>query len=645
MGIRLITDRPALMPTHVAGLPVVTEPPPPHLPPPPGVIVLRPDGPVPQPTLARCPSGTREVRQYRWRFCNSVADPQPIPTSLLIPPIAGLPYTRVTEIFKRQDFLQLPGVQSVGLEADGIVVQTTEPALIPSTFAGLPVRIEAPQGVFRPARHTLTHSPSILRGGVAIGDHLSDGTLGGFVVSGGEPWLVSAAHNFPAQCGEVPPCPAGVPLHECPQTHARGIPAKLAPKRTSPPPPTVSTLTRWTQLSGTVQADAAAGFIDVHTHPISRRLEGFRRMVTGDSREPMVGDAITLLSAYRASHLLTGRVAKSMLAYGSEGVCNSGGRVVFRDLFGLEMTTTIPDGTSGGLVIDSTGNILGMFQAIGVYDSRLGLAVKAANIKQALQFDRWVGSETVPVAGRVEAFAPPVFRGWAADPLNPRATLPVELYAGGPRGTGKRVGRLTANRSHAGMRGTGPLRGAHGFQSGRIRSEYKRSKFHVYARQPDSSPEQWVELANSPQRPTWPKGEASIEPRGGTDTRGNSQIAIRVKNDTPGGPDSNYPVHPNAKAAVEAVLAAVHEDDTTPPVTSININSTRRVNSTSHSQGRAVDINAINGVKVKCAHVEFRRSDACTGLSDTDIDNMQKWVTALSNAFLRDCRVNQGWGR
>ena len=35
-GIRLITDRPALMPTQVAGIPVVTDPPPPHLPPPPG---------------------------------------------------------------------------------------------------------------------------------------------------------------------------------------------------------------------------------------------------------------------------------------------------------------------------------------------------------------------------------------------------------------------------------------------------------------------------------------------------------------------------------------------------------------------------------------------------------------------------------
>ena len=143
-GIRLITDRPALMPTQVAGLPVITAPPLPHLSPPPGVIVLRPEGPDPQPTLSHCPPGTTEQQKYRWRFCISPTDPQPIPTGLMTPPIAGVPYTRAEAIFKRQDFMELLGVQSVGLEVDGIVVQTTEPALISSTFEGLPVRPSPP---------------------------------------------------------------------------------------------------------------------------------------------------------------------------------------------------------------------------------------------------------------------------------------------------------------------------------------------------------------------------------------------------------------------------------------------------------------------------------------------------------------------
>lgn len=124
------------MPTHVAGLPVVTEPPPP------GVIVLRPEGPDPQPTLNQCPAGYTELQKYRWRFCNSVAAPQPIPTGLMIPPIAGVPYIQAEEIFKRQNFMELPGVQSVSLGADGIVVKTAAPALLPSTFESLPVRTE-----------------------------------------------------------------------------------------------------------------------------------------------------------------------------------------------------------------------------------------------------------------------------------------------------------------------------------------------------------------------------------------------------------------------------------------------------------------------------------------------------------------------
>ncbi len=182
-GIRLITDRPALMPTQVAGFPVLTEPPPPHLPPPPGVIVLRPDGPDPQPALSHCPPGYTEQQKYRWRFCNSPANPQPIPTSLMIPPVAGVPYTRAEAIFQRQDFMQLPGVQSVGLGVDGLVVQTSEPALIPSTFEGLPVRTEKPEGVPQLDNHTLTKAPSVLTGGVAISPASGPGggTLGGFV--------------------------------------------------------------------------------------------------------------------------------------------------------------------------------------------------------------------------------------------------------------------------------------------------------------------------------------------------------------------------------------------------------------------------------------------------------------------------------
>ena len=484
-GIRLITDRPALMPTEVAGLPVVTEPPPPHLPPPPGVIVVRAEGAAHRPTLSECPAGYTEVQKYRWRFCLSETDPQPIPTGLMSPPIAGIPYIDAEAIFQQQDFMDLPGVQSVSLGAAGIVVQTTEPALIPSTFAGLPVRTEAPQGVFHPINHTLDTLLSPPRkGGIAIGPSSGPGggTLGGFVWSGGEPWLVVAAHNFPAKCGEVPPCPACDPddadcpaLHQCPHDDTNGILAKRAPL--SPTPPTVSTLTRWTQLThgATVKTDVAAGFVDVQAHPLSRRLQDFGRMVTGHvAAVSMRNTPVTIISAadrasywgrsYKSSHVLSGKVTAvtTNLIEDDDGDddrvgmrCPGEIRVNYRDVFEIQVNAQPPDesgetvihrdyilpGTSGALVIDGSGRILGMmFNGVQDVRERAGRvvdrrftrkahAMKAKYLKTALKFEKWVGSETVPLEGALVSLAGvrPQMRGWAYDPLHPRAALTVEV--------------------------------------------------------------------------------------------------------------------------------------------------------------------------------------------------------------------------
>lgn len=94
--------------------------------------------------------------------------------------------------------------------------------------------------------------------------------------------------------------------------------------------------------------------------------------------------------------------------------------------------------------------------------------------------------------------------------------------------------------------------------------------------------------------------------------------------------DSTYPVHPHAKAAVEAVLDVVWEKNTTPKITGINISSTQE-ESSSHRQGRGVDINEINGKKVILGHTDF--------VTHIDHENMKTWVTALQDAFLADCRV------
>ena len=727
-GIRLITDRPALMPPQVSDIPVLTEPPPPHLPPPPGVIILRPTGPDPQPTLNHCPPGYTEQQKYRWRFCNSPTAPQPLPTSLMIPPIAGVPYTRAEELFKRQDFGQLPGVQSVGLEADGLVVRTTEPALIPSTFEGLPVRTEAPVGVPRPSNHTGLTVPSPLKGGAMIGESGSVGTLGGFVWSGGEPWLVTAAHIFKSKCGDVPPCPANVLLHQCPRTSATGIPAYLAPLPSSLNRTLVSTLRRWTRLTNNavLKAEAAAGFVDVTNRTISRRLEGFSRMVTGREATPLLNEAIWAVTAvdswvyhnrpYASPHVLTGTVtatADNLIRVNEDNdrrvgfTCNNSNIVVgVQDTIRMEMNNVLLPGASGALMINGSGDILGMHFAAGTtIDNRLtgiGWAAKAAHIKAGLNFEKWVGSETVPLQGEFVSLtgARPTLRGWAYDPLNPNAPLEVEVYVDGEKGTGTKVETLTANQSHAGMSGTGQVSGQHGFESF-ILPDHSRSQFSLYALEPGDSAE-WIKLSGSPKTPVWEDGSQSIDPRDGDpDANGNPQrIAISVDNDDPDLPDTNYPVHRNAKATVEAVLAAVHTNNTTPAITSININSTRRANSTPHSEGRAVDINEINREPVRCAHLDYSLDPTCRDetdlmnylsetcrdelkkkcvgraksecedgyrdangnmiqLSDTckadtsdlplytktlKYKQMKKWVIALQKAFWKDCRVNQVLG-
>ena len=150
-GILIITDRPAAVPQEIDGIPVVIQPPPERLPPPPGGIVLKADGTQEhRPELASCPEGSKEHRLYRWRFCNDVANPQPIPSHLLAPPIAGVPYEEARAIHNRHkaELAQLPGVQTVGLSGEGIRVRTTRPELVPSFIEGLPVKTESSSGLF-----------------------------------------------------------------------------------------------------------------------------------------------------------------------------------------------------------------------------------------------------------------------------------------------------------------------------------------------------------------------------------------------------------------------------------------------------------------------------------------------------------------
>jgi len=132
----------------------LTVPPPKLLPPPPGVIVLRPGGVREQ--ADSCPQGFQEAAGLNnWRFCIDPAHPEPMPP-LEVPPIAGIPYEEAEKILERhqRELMQMPGAEAVGLSAEGIKVETNNPAVVPQEVEGLPVKPVPSRGlgVFLPMR-------------------------------------------------------------------------------------------------------------------------------------------------------------------------------------------------------------------------------------------------------------------------------------------------------------------------------------------------------------------------------------------------------------------------------------------------------------------------------------------------------------
>jgi len=139
------------------------------LPPPPGVIVLKP-GKVREQAEA-CPQGFEEVEGFGgWRFCVDRQNPEPIPP-LWSPPINGIPFEEVLAIHNRHalEFMQLPGVESVGLRDDGIHIVTSRPELIPKAVEGVPIIVRPATGrKVKNASHTFNTPVRPLHGGVFI---------------------------------------------------------------------------------------------------------------------------------------------------------------------------------------------------------------------------------------------------------------------------------------------------------------------------------------------------------------------------------------------------------------------------------------------------------------------------------------------
>jgi hypothetical protein len=260
------------IPATIEGLPVKVKALP-ILPPPPGVIVLRPETADQQrqacpPGLLRswngrfvcyehaetCPPGLKEMQQFGWRVCLDSSETIPALWEL---PIAGIPFDEAMAILERhrEELMRLPGVQGIGLGAEGIAIEAPDPSAFPSSVEGLlvivtpppavkrfglnhtygaqirpvhggvqfghtanpdrlPKEVEGlpvipmpPRGIGKALNHTEFNPVRPLHGGVGFQDPLLLGlsTLTGVVLSEGKSWLVFPAHSVKA-CAQDSKC-------------------------------------------------------------------------------------------------------------------------------------------------------------------------------------------------------------------------------------------------------------------------------------------------------------------------------------------------------------------------------------------------------------------------------------------------------
>jgi len=421
--IIIVTDRPESLPKEIEGVPVKTVPPPPVLPPPSGVIVLKPEGEREYLKDAdACPPGFREETKYRWRFCESLSDPQPIPTEIMTPPIAGVPYEEAVKILERNSDLlgKLPGVTAVYLIDKGIVVETDQPGLVPAAVEGLPVTTLPPE-IPRKQSHTYTNSPPIrpLHGGPYIFDVYSQGTatLTGVVLSDGKPWLITVAHLL-GKCDTQPPCqvcdppnactpgPPAAKLNQCP--HYQGQLVGQPP--TSSNILAVGQFSRWTQTApNSYASDSAAAFMDNNqtegdgSLSADRRLERYVYTYKGYESSPMQNDLVTIVGAQ--SDVISGTNVyvysanvTTVTEYGAPGAVSPPSCLGENEANFATNQFAIHGGTqrgdSGGIVLDSQGRVIGLITAVtanGVYS----YATVSSKVRSIQGFDAWYGAYTI----------------------------------------------------------------------------------------------------------------------------------------------------------------------------------------------------------------------------------------------------------
>ena len=109
------------------------------LPPPAGMVVVAPDGTTS--IQSACPKDYEVAPMFDWQFCMPPQYAGLPPSSMLLPPIAGLSRVDAANAVERnrEKLMKIPGVQGIQLTDDGLLIYTTDPTKLPPTVEGVPV--------------------------------------------------------------------------------------------------------------------------------------------------------------------------------------------------------------------------------------------------------------------------------------------------------------------------------------------------------------------------------------------------------------------------------------------------------------------------------------------------------------------------
>lgn len=397
-----------------------------RLPPPPGVTVLQPGGKRVQASI--CPEGFIEHQDSSgWRFCIDPAAPEPIPP-LMVPPIAGVSYETALKIMNqhRAELEAIPGVRSVGMGENGIVVETNNPGALPAVIEGIPVEAAPLSGpssflahtgsaIVRPLRSSLMITTLQTR--PPLQPEVRNPTLTG-VAYGQGTWLIMAAHALARNtCSATPFGCVGSTVNQCVSRYNRGSsPSSPASDMVFQPNNSffpIGRATKWSPVvANSTTYDVAAVWMDnnlIHGDSSVCAIRDIEQWTgvpfTGLEAVPSPTQTVYVISA-NSPHVIQATVLSpvdvsipGVVAGGCVGAPAGSSVTTVHQVKILATTYTFNEGDSGAPIITPDGKIVGMlstknnsapnynFQANGT------LAVYARSF---LGFSKWYGNSTFP---------------------------------------------------------------------------------------------------------------------------------------------------------------------------------------------------------------------------------------------------------